>query len=184
MFNNYKEIVTKTIIGKGKKTFKNDYEIIANNKVDTVLGCWVINHHIKGKKEGEYIRINGNYDVNIWYSYDNNTKTDVVNSNVTYEEKVRVRVRDNEDDESTEVIVRSLKNPTCIDVNSNNNVIKYTISKELGIEIVGDTKIRIPVSNNEDDYDIIIDEDAVGEEIDKNVNTNYLEDSEKNIVKE
>ena len=131
MFNNYKEIVTKTIIGKGKKTFKNDYEIIANNKVDTVLGCWVINHHIKGKKEGEYIRINGNYDVNIWYSYDNNTKTDVVNSNVTYEEKVRVRVRD-----------------------------------------------------NEDDYDIIIDEDAVGEEIDKNVNTNYLEDSEKNIVKE
>ena len=27
MFNNYKEIVTKTVIGKGKKTFKNDYEV-------------------------------------------------------------------------------------------------------------------------------------------------------------
>ena len=29
MFNNYKEIVTKAIIGKGKKTFKNDYEVEA-----------------------------------------------------------------------------------------------------------------------------------------------------------
>lgn len=43
---NYKEIVTKAIIGKGKKTFKNDYEINTNEKVDTVLGCWVINHHL------------------------------------------------------------------------------------------------------------------------------------------
>ena len=25
---NYKEIVTKTIIGKGKKTFKNDYDLV------------------------------------------------------------------------------------------------------------------------------------------------------------
>ncbi len=177
MFNNYKEIVTKTVIGKGKKTFQNEYELTSLNNVDNVLGCWVINHHIEGKKEGDYIRINGNYDVNIWYSYDNNTKTDVVSDKVNYEEKVRVKIRENSElEDSSEVIVRSLKNPTCIDVTSNNNIIKYTISKELGIEIVGDTKIRIPVSNNEDDYDIIIDEDAVSEEIDKNVNENYIEE--------
>ena len=177
MFNNYKEIVTKTVIGKGKKTFQNEYELTSLNNVDNVLGCWVINHHIEGKKEGDYIRINGNYDVNIWYIYDNNTKTDVVSDKVNYEEKVRVKIRENSElEDSSEVIVRSLKNPTCIDVTSNNNIIKYTISKELGIEIVGDTKIRIPVSNNEDDYDIIIDEDAVSEEIDKNVNENYIEE--------
>ena len=177
MFNNYKEIVTKTVIGKGKKTFENEYELTTNNNVDTVLGCWVINHLIVGKKEGDHIKINGSYDVNIWYSYDNNTKTDVVSDKVNYDEKVRVKVRENSDvDDSSEVIVRSLKNPTCIDVSNKDNTIKYTISKELGIEIVGDAKIRIPVSNNEDDYDIIIDEDAVSNEIDKNVNENYLEE--------
>ncbi len=177
MFNNYKEIVTKTIIGKGKKSFENEYTVEAANKVDTVLGCWVINHKIKGIKEDDYIKIKGSYDINIWYSYDNNTKTDVVNSKVNYEEKVHVRTKDNSDiSDETEIIVRSLKNPTCIDVSSENNTIKYTISKELGIEIVGDTKIRIPISTNEDEYDLIIDEDTVSEEIDKNVNTNYLED--------
>ena len=72
MFNNYKEIVTKAIIGKGKKTFKNDYEITIDKEADTVLGCWVINHNIKGIKDGDYIKINGSFDVNIWYSYENN----------------------------------------------------------------------------------------------------------------
>lgn len=176
MFNNYKEIVTKTVIGKGKKTFKNDYELTTDTDVDTVLGCWVINHKIKGKKDDEYIKINGSYDINIWYSYDNNTKTNVVSKKMFYEEKVRVKVRENGDlNDNSEIIIRSLKNPTCIDVSNEDKTIKYTISKELGIEIVGDAKIRIPVSNSEDEYDLIVDEDEVNNEIDKSVNTNYLD---------
>ena len=175
MFNNYKEIVTKTVIGKGKKEFKNEYSLEVERSVDTVLGCWIINHNLKGIKDGEYIKINGSYDVNIWYSYDTNTKTDVISKTTFYEEKVRVRVKNNTyvDDES-QIIIRSLKNPTCVDVKSEGNVIKYTIYKELGIEIVGDEKIRIPISNSEDEYDVIIDEDELNNEIDKSVNEDYL----------
>ena len=179
MFNNYKEIVTKTVIGKGKKTFKNDYELTTYTDVDTVLGCWVINHKIKGKKDEEYIKINGSYDINIWYSYDNNTKTNVVSKKMFYEEKVRVKVRENGDlNDNSEIIIRSLKNPTCIDVSNEDKTIKYTISKELGIEIVGDAKIRIPVSNSEDEYDLIVDEEEINNEIDKSVNTNYLDNKD------
>lgn len=179
MFNNYKEIVTKTVIGKGKKTFKNDYELTTDTDVDTVLGCWVINHKIKGKKDDEYIKINGSYDINIWYSYDNNTKTNVVSKKMSYEEKVRVKVRENGDlNDNSEIIIRSLKNPTCTDVSNEDKTIKYTISKELGIEIVGDAKIRIPVSNSEDDYDLIVDEEEINNEIDKSVNTNYLDNKD------
>ena len=176
MFNNYKEIVTKAIIGKGKKTFKNEYEINTEDVIDTVLGCWVINHDLKGVKDGEYIKILGSYDINIWYSYDGNTKTGVVSNKMFYEERVRVRIKENSEvNDNTEIIIRSLKNPTCIDVSNSDKNIKYTISKELGIEVLGDTKIRIPISNNEDDYEIIIDEESIGKEIDKSVNTNYLE---------
>lgn len=180
MFNNYKEIVTKAIIGKGKKVFKNEYEIVIDKDIDTVLGCWVINHDMRGKIENDYIKINGSYDINIWFSYDGNTKTDVVSEKIIYEEKVRVRIRENSEiDDSSEVIIRSLKNPTCIDVNNTGKKIKYTISKELGIEVLGDTKIRIPISNNEDEYDLIIDENGISDEIDKQVNVNYLYDKSK-----
>ena len=178
MFNNSKEIVTKAIIGKGKKEFKNTYEIVTDKKVDTVLGCWVINHKLKGMHDNECIRITGSFDVNIWYSYDNNTKTDVINSSINYEEKVRVKIRDNSyvNDES-DIIVRSLKNPSCIDVSKENNVIKYTILKELGIEIVGDQIIRIPISNNEEEYDLIIDEDEISKQIDNSINEDYLKNN-------
>ena len=176
MFNNYKEIVTKAVIGKGKKVFKNDYEVEAPEDIDTVLGCWVINHNISGKKEGDYIRINGSYDINIWYSYDNNTKTNVISNKMNYEETVRVRVKDNSSlSDESDIIIRSLKNPSCTDVSNDGRIIKYTITKELGIEIVGDQIVRIPVSQNESEYDLIIDENEINSEIDKEVSENYLE---------
>lgn len=40
----YKEIVTKAIIGKGKKYFKDNYSLSVENMPTTILGCWVINH--------------------------------------------------------------------------------------------------------------------------------------------
>ena len=49
----YKEIVTKAVVGKGKKYFKNTYTIEATTKPSTVLGCWVINHKFKGYKTGK-----------------------------------------------------------------------------------------------------------------------------------
>lgn len=42
----YKEIVTKAVIGKGKKYFKNNYKITTSDQPTTILGCWVINHHL------------------------------------------------------------------------------------------------------------------------------------------
>lgn len=177
MFNNYKEIVTKAIIGKGKKEFRDSYELELDNEIDNVLGCWVINHDLRGSKVNESIRINGSYDINIWYSYDNNTKTDVVSKKIYYEELVKVRIKENSDlNDNSEIIIRSLKNPSCVDVSNESKKIKYTISKELGIEIVGDAKIKIAIQNNEDDYDIIEDVKEMNEQIDKEVNTDYIKD--------
>ncbi|MDO5569002.1 MAG: outer spore coat protein CotE [bacterium] len=42
----YKEIVTKAVLGKGKKYYKNTYSMTTEAIPTTVLGCWVINHLI------------------------------------------------------------------------------------------------------------------------------------------
>ena len=46
--SNYREIVTKAVIGKGKKTFTNQNEIEIERTPSTILGCWVINHNFIG----------------------------------------------------------------------------------------------------------------------------------------
>jgi len=53
----YKEIVTKAVVGKGKKYYKNSYTINCDVKPNTVLGCWVINHNFKGKEDEGKIKI-------------------------------------------------------------------------------------------------------------------------------
>lgn len=165
----YKEIVTKAVIGKGKKHFRNTYTLTTDDDLDTVLGCWVINHNISGTNNNGMVQLKGNFDVNIWYSYDNNTKTSVVTRNISYSELVNVKLKEETTlTDSSEIIIRSLSNPSCTDVNVSGKNIEYVIEKELGIEIIGDAKIKIVIEDEEDDYDIIeeeIDADSVVREI-------------------
>ena len=165
--SNYKEIVTKAVVSKGKKLFTTDHSVEVNNP-STILGCWVINHNFNGTKSNNNIVINGSYDVNIWYSYDNDTKTDVVKETNTYREVVHMRSVDDIDGE--EIIVRSLKQPNPLKVEINGNNIEYVIEKELGIELVGDVKVRIETNEEDDNWDEIVEEDK---EID-NINEDYI----------
>lgn len=172
----YKEIVTKAVIGKGKKSFKDVYTITPEIEPTTVLGCWVINHNFKGYPSSGKIIIDGSFDVNIWYSYDGDTKTTVINKTITYTDTTSVKSREHEITDSTEVIVRGLKQPTVTKVEIKDGDIEFTIDKELGIEIIGDTKAKILVEEEEDPWEIIGED--VEEQIDKEINENYIVDNE------
>ena len=180
----YREIVTKTVLGKGKKQFTNHYSLKPEEIPTTILGCWVINHKFQGYPEGEKIRIKGSSDVNIWYSYDKDTKTLVSKQTITYDEILNVaRKRESNIDTNSQIIVRSLNGPNCTKVEIKDGIIEYDIEKELGIEIVGDAKVRIVVDENEDDWDEILDEteeNKVMEDITENINENFI--NEKNSL--
>ena len=167
MVASYKEIVTKTVIGKGKKTFTDTRRKKIENNPSTILGCWVINHNFEGVKNRDSVTINGSYDVNVWYSYDNDTKTDVLKETVPYTETVHIK--NNSNVTNQEAIIRSLKQPNCIKVD--------TIEKELGIELVGDEKVKIAIDENEDPWDEIID-DVNDKQIDNEVDENFIKEDE------
>lgn len=174
----YKEIVTKAVVGKGKKFFKNNYTIEPVDKPTTVLGCWVINHKFKGYKSGDKVGVDGSCDVNMWYSYEDDSKTTVVNKKIDYNELFNVKARDDSDlSGETDIIVRSLKQPTCtkVDITENGNI-NFDIEKELGVEIVGETKVKISVEDDEEPWDVIEEDvtEKVMEEIDGNVKEDYI----------
>ena len=175
----FKEIVTKAVIGKGKKYFKNNYNITTENIPSTVLGCWVINHKFKGYKSGDSIGVDGSYDVNIWYSYEGDSKTTVVNKKIDYNDIFNVKVREDADLTSdTDIIVRTLKQPSCthVEITDDGNI-SFEIEKELGVEIVGETKMKIAIEEDEDPWDDLdndVDEEVLNE-IDQSINTEYIE---------
>ena len=167
--NNYREIVTKAVVSKGKKLFTTNNKVTVNHP-STILGCWIIYHNFNGVKTGNKITIDGSYDVNIWYSYDNDTKTDVFRETNKYSEVINMRERENTSGE--EIIVRSLKQPSCIKVEIDGNDILYTVEKELGIELVGDIKVKIEATLEEDPWDDIEEE----KEID-NIKEEFIEET-------
>jgi len=169
---NYKEIVTKAVVAKGKKNTTNSYTLAPEENPNTILGCWVINHSFNGTNLGNKVLVNGSFDVNVWYSYDNDSKTAVSTQKFTYTDTMRINAGDM--DNSNEVIVKSIQQPTVSDVNIKDGVVNLNISKELGIEIVGDTKIKVPISDIDDDYIDLEDDDQTIEEAVDKVNTDYL----------
>jgi len=174
----YKEIVTKAVIGKGKKHYKNTYKVNTDNMPNTVLGCWIINHKFEGNYENNKIVINGSFDVNLWYSYDNDTKTTVITKTISYKEILSVNEKEKPDTDIKDIIVRSLKQPTCISAKENEKGIDIEIEKELGVEIVGDTKVKIAIEEDEDAWDILDDDydDEVEKEIESNVKEDFIKE--------
>jgi len=166
----YKEIVTKAVIGKGKKKYKNAYQITVEQIPSTVLGCWIINHNFSARESNDKILIDGSFDANIWYSYDNDTKTTVVTEKISYTEEEKLNIT-NKEIVNKDIIVRSLKQPTCISAVEEGSTIKLEIEKELGIEIIGDTKVKISSIDIEDTWDSLDIEEE--KELDK-INTNYI----------
>lgn len=169
--SNYKEIVTKTVVGKGRKTFTSNHTLTPENKPNTVLGCWVINHNFNGANSKNEVSVNGTFDVNVWYSYDSDSKTAVTTSSFSYSELLRLRVKDMDSlSDNNEIIVRSLKQPTVQDVKIKDNDVYLTIEKELGVEIVGESKVKIAIEEDELPWDDIYDDEP--------------DDIEENFIKE
>lgn len=171
--SNFREIVTKAVIGKAKKNCTNNFVLSPEENPNTVLGCWIINNTFSGTNSFGSVVVNGAFDVNVWYSYDNDTKTAVSTKRFSYQEKMNVPLKsDSVLDNNSEIIVRSLKQPTVTNVSIKDNTIELTIEKELGVEIVGNTKVIVSVEDYEDDYEELLD-DNMEEEV-KNIKDDYL----------
>ncbi len=171
---NYREIVTKAVVGKAKKSSTNVFSFSPEEIPNTILGCWVINNSFNGTNNNGVVDVSGSYDVNVWYSYDNDTKTAVSTKRFSYLDKITVPIKNgNLLDNTNEIIVRSLKQPTVSKADIKGNDIELTIEKEMGVEIVGNTKVKISVEDIEDDYEEVLDEE-LSNEIDS-INEDYLE---------
>jgi spore coat protein E len=144
----YRQIVTKAVCGKGRKFSQVTHTINPPEKMHTILGAWVINHQYECSKVGEAVEVRGSYDINIWYSTKGNTKTDVVKETVFYTEQVPLSYYDqNTRDASVSVSAAVTQAPNCVEASiaSHHDGVDVRIEKEFVVEVVGETKICVPV---------------------------------------
>lgn len=143
----YREIITKAVVAKGRKFTQSNHTICPAHSPTSILGCWIINHKFEAKKCGKTVEIHGSYDINVWYSYNENTKTEVVTERVTYKDVIKLRYRDPDSHDDQEIIAKVLQQPNCCEavISPNGNKIIVHVEREFLVEVIGETKVCVAV---------------------------------------
>jgi spore coat protein E len=145
----YREIITKAVVAKGRHFSQCTHTISPSQKPASILGGWIINHNYDAQKNGRTVEVEGTYDINVWYSYNENTKTEVVTERVTYVDVIKLRYKDdNFIDDEHEVICKALQQPNCLEVtiSPNGNKIIVQAEREHLAEVIGETKVCVHVN--------------------------------------
>lgn len=148
----FREVLTKAVCGKGRKFSQDAHQLAPPDSISTILGAWIINHSFEATKAGDVIEITGNYDINIWYSYQKNTKTDVVKRTVSYIDHVPLSYFDkNVREGSEEVTALATQPPNCIEatITDDSNMVIVRVEREFHVEVVGETKLNVAVVDRE-----------------------------------
>lgn len=158
-----REIITKAVCGKGRKFSQVTHTITPPQQPSSILGAWIINHQYEAVRSGDGIEVVGTYDINIWYSHANNTKTDVAKETVSYVESVPLSYLDTKHRPSTEeVYAQATQEPSCVEahVNSSGGV-TIRVEREFQVEMVAETKVCVVVCDGGcddfDDKDVVLD---------------------------
>ncbi len=126
------------------------------NSPTSILGCWVINHTHQAKKVGKCIEVTGKFDVNVWYSHQDHSKTSVFTESVPYKDKIRLHYRDEPTSGHEEIIVDVIQHPNCTEaiISECGEKFSITVERELLAEVVGETKVCISIhdSNFEEEW--------------------------------
>lgn len=141
-----RQIVAKAVIAKGKKRTESEGFVKPPNDPSNILGCWVINHQYSAKKHGKIVEISGKFDVNIWYAYNNHSKTAVYSETIPYRDKIKLHFREDQIGDSNDIQVHVLQHPNCVEaVIVDDCKIKVTIEREFLVELIGETKVCVSV---------------------------------------
>ena len=159
----YREIITKAVVAKGRKFTKSSHTICPAHHPSSILGCWIINHKYDAKKVGKKVEIHGSYEINVWYSYNHNSKTEVVTEKVQYTDVISLKYRDPDCHDDHDIIAQAVQQPNCLEASFPmwTKIIVH-VEREFFVEVVGETKICVAVSPDgrcEDDWGSDFDDD-------------------------
>lgn len=168
--NEVREIVTKAVVAKGKKVMHIAHEINTTANPYSILGCWIINHEFEAVKKNDLINIDGTLEVNIWYSTNENTKTDVLREKIPYFKNIKVKkIVSNYLKNTDDVLAKILRHPTVTSAKIDNDVIYLDIEFEILAEVIGETKMQVTILTPLE----IVDDDDI-EDLDIEVNEDFL----------
>ncbi|MEO3944526.1 outer spore coat protein CotE [Gorillibacterium sp. CAU 1737] len=144
-----REIITKAVCGKGRKFSQVSHTVTPSNAPTSILGAWIINNQYEAVHSTNGVEVIGSYDINIWYSYDRNTKTDVAKETVSYVDVVPLSYLDRKHKPATaEVYALAVTDPNCVEASISGAGVIIRVEREFQVEMTAETKVWVLVDPN------------------------------------
>lgn len=167
--NEIREIVTRAVVAKGKKVFNLVEKVKTNEKPYSILGCWIINHEFEASRINEVIKLDGEFEINIWFSTNNNTKTDIIREVISYKKEIITKTVVKDYLENTDdILARIIQHPTVTNAKIIDDTVQVDITFEIIAEIIGETKMKVTVFKEVENWEEEIDT------LDMDINENFL----------
>lgn len=167
--NEIREIVTRAVVAKGKKVFNLVEKVKTKEKPYSILGCWIINHEFEASKINEVVKLDGEFEINIWFSTNNNTKTDIIRETISYKKEIITKtVVKNYLENTDDILARIIQHPTVTNAKIIDDIVQVDITFEIIAEIIGETKMKVTVFKETENW-----EEEV-ETLDMDINENFL----------
>lgn len=166
----YREIFVKAVCARGKEGYKQTHSFKPAHEPDRILGCWVANHRCMARPTTESVVVDGQYDVNVWYTWGNNSQTEIVKGTICYTEQLAVEsIGGDRFGPESEVRATVIQEPHCTartlkqGDDGTGTIIQLEIAKEYYAEVIAETKLivrAVPASQfdssdkKDEDWDI------------------------------
>lgn len=158
-----REIWTSAVVAKGKLHQQTVYTLEAIPEATAILGCWIVNHQFESCLEQEQVKLQGQFDLNLWYSHDGNAKSAVYVKTLQYQEKVSLSMIDDETlDEQCQLKTVFISQPSCSKVEMQpDHTISITIDKKWKTSVIKEVGLTVVTRPDEN--------------LDLDINVNFLE---------
>ena len=167
MSNQIREIITKAVIGKGHLKSNEKYIIQLDNSIDHVLGCWIVGHEYEAFIKNYKLYVKGHFDINLWYALENEQQSKVHVQKIEYNENLPISTKEDVDFKNEIMLICTCPmQPVCLEAKKIEDYqVEIIVEKTMHVDIVGETKISIEISDKKEIWD----------EIDESINTSFLE---------
>src|SRR5690554_2970965 len=113
----FREIYVKAVCGRSRHAFHDTNILHTDRAVDEVLGSRVTNHHFAGLVAATGVKVNGCYDIHVWFTHSGGQNTTVLTKKIDYSRAIsyeELGIDENECDEP-EATVRLTHGTICSD---------------------------------------------------------------------
>jgi len=160
MSDSFREIITKAVCGTGRQDFRytETLAIPVGRVPSSILGSSVTRLKLTeplvteiASDGNKNVRVNGTFDINVWYAYNSDQATDVAKETIKFTEVIPITVISENILGQVNARAVLIKAPQCHKtIITGNNQIQVDV--ELGIygEIVGETKVYVQVYSQTD----------------------------------